>query len=129
VELFDTIKKKWPNFVKYVLPKLSTVFQFLVLQLINDTKQEDRSVFLISNTHLFFHPQASVRILVSQKALYLSLCIQNVCVNSIYGIFKSMLCSVNWRTCDQNMLKKDIQSPLFALVILIRYYPLLHTLI
>ncbi|XP_053992307.1 uncharacterized protein LOC128883703 [Hylaeus volcanicus] len=59
VELFDTIKKKWPNFVKNVLSKLSTVFQFLVLQLKNDTNKNDHSVLLISNTHLFFHPQAS----------------------------------------------------------------------
>eukprot|EP00927_Polykrikos_kofoidii_P026724 TRINITY_DN23755_c0_g1_i1.p1 TRINITY_DN23755_c0_g1~~TRINITY_DN23755_c0_g1_i1.p1 ORF type:complete len:656 (-),score=113.63 TRINITY_DN23755_c0_g1_i1:135-2102(-) len=59
IRLLREVKAKWPNFIDGILPHLSTVFQVIAMRHVASGE-----VLVLSNTHLFFHPQAKhVRLL------------------------------------------------------------------
>ncbi|CUV05565.1 unnamed protein product [Cryptosporidium hominis] len=50
-EIVKEIKVKWPNFIEYLLDKILTVFQIVVLEhKITDV------IYVFANTHFYYHP-------------------------------------------------------------------------
>lgn len=64
------IGRKWPQFLTDVLPNLSTIFQLTVLECLPSALSP---IIILANTHLFYHPFASVRLTNSRRIIFICL--------------------------------------------------------